>query len=118
MTATAEGVEAFVEDLEHHGARPQAIGGHVVYVVEAVEGRFAGEIVETAVDLSELARWPLVPPHWVHLPGEVQFANTNSRPSPLSGWVQHSRQITGWGRDTDPASGWLAHVRGVVGDAR
>lgn len=118
MTAGPEGVEAFIEGLDRCGAQPRVADGHVVYNVEPVEGRLAGEAVETAVEVGELARWPLVPPHWVHLSGEVTFSSTNSRPSPLAEWVQHSRQIVGWGRDAEPASGWLAHVRSVVGEAR
>lgn len=117
MTTAEAGVEAFIRGLDRCGARPRLTDGHVIYEVEPVEGRFAGHVVESAVDVGELARWPLVPPHWVHLPAHVTFSNTNSRASALAGWVQHSRQIVGWGRDVEPAAGWIAHVRAVVGDA-
>lgn len=112
------GAAAFAAALTRCGANPRELNGHIAYVVEPVEGALAGEIVETAVSIQELARWPLVPPHWVHLPASVRFAATNSQPSALPGWLQHSRQIAGWGRDADPAAGWLAHVRAVVGEAR
>ena len=57
-------------------------------------------------------------PRTMHLPADVRLPDTNSRPSSIGGWLQHSRRIAAWGRDVDPASGWLAHVRSVVGDAR
>jgi hypothetical protein len=111
-------VEAFVDGLNCCGADARVLDGHVIYAIEPVEGTFAGIRVETAVDATELARWPLVPPHWIHLPANVTFSATNSRPSAITGWSQHSRQITGWGQDAEPAAGWLSHVRSVVGEAR
>jgi len=104
--------------LHRFAAQPRLADGHVIYVIEPVEGRWAGEPLDTAVDITELSRWPLVPPHWIHLPRAVVFPSTNSRPSSLAGWTRHSRQIKGWGRDAEPAAGWLAHVRSVVGEAR
>ena len=118
MIARSRGIEAFFAGLHRCGALPRAAGRHVVYMVEPVEGRFAGERFETAVEIAELARWPLVPPHWIHVPAGIRFPSTNSRLSSIGGWLQHSRHILGWGRDADPASGWLAHVRSVVGEAR
>lgn len=117
MSSDAEAVEAFIESLNRCGSSARQIDGHVVYMVEPVEGRWAGHRVETGVEVAELARWPMVPPHWIHLPAAVTFSATNSRPSPIAGWIQHSRQIAGWGRDAEPAAGWVAHVRGVVGEA-
>jgi hypothetical protein len=117
MAAGSEGVEAFLEDLDRGGAEPRIVGDHVVYVVEAVEGRWAGEAVETAVEVGELERWPLLPPRWIHLPGDIVFPVTNSRPSTIATWTKHTRWITGWGREADPAAGWLAHVRSVIGEA-
>jgi hypothetical protein len=113
-----ERVDAFVDALDRAGAEPRITGGHVVYVIEPVEGRWAGERVETAVEVGELARWPLTPPQWIHLPDEIDFAVTSSRPSRIRAWTKHSRFITGWGRDPDLAATWLAHVQAVVGEAR
>jgi len=118
MSSLAEGIEGFVEGLRLCGAQPHVEGAHVMYLVEPVEGSCAGGVVETAVAANELERWPIVPPHWVHLPASVRFPSTNSQASALSGWVQHSRQIASWGRDAVPAQGWLAHVRSVVGEAQ
>ena len=109
--------DSFTAELLRLGAEPERRGGLVVYRIEPVTGRMAGEIVETAVEVVELAAWPIAPPHWVHLPASVAFARTNAGPSPLTGWLRHSRQIAGWGGDPDPTQAWLAHVRAVVGEA-
>jgi hypothetical protein len=112
-----EGPDGFTTGLVACGAAPTTIDRYIAYQVEVVEGRFAGQTVETAVAIDELARWPLVPPHWIYLHDHVTFAATNTQPCPLPGWLGHSRQIVGWGNDSDPITGWVAHVRGVIGDA-
>lgn len=109
--------DEFIAGLVTYGAAPTTIDRFVIYAVEIVEGRFAGEAVQTAVAIEELQRWPLVPPHWIYLPNTVTFAATNTQPCPMEGWLGHSRQIVGWGNDPDPITGWMAHVRGVIGDA-
>ena len=111
------GHEAFVEHMVRLGLRPRMEAGLVLYSLEPVEGARAGTVVDTAVAADELARWPQVPPHWIHLPGAVTLARTNSRPSPRSGWTMHSRQVASWGND-DPGVAWASHVRGVLGEAR
>lgn len=111
------GRDGFIAGLVAYGAAPRSVDPHIIYRVEVVEGRFAGELVETAVTVDEVARWPLVPPHWIYLPDGVTFAATNTQACPMPGWVGHSRQIVGWGNDSDPIAGWLAHVRGVIGEA-
>lgn len=107
----------FMDDLARLGLEPRLEAGLVVFTVEPVEGPRAGTEVDTGVAVDELARWPQVPPHWVHLPADITFRRTNSRPSSLAGWLTHSRQISGWGRDADPTQAWLGHVRGIVGQA-
>ena len=84
--------------------------------VEPVDGARAGVPVETGVAAAELARWPQVPPHWVHLPNDVKLARTNSRPSIRPGWTMHSRQISEWGSERDAAVCWASHVRGVLSE--
>jgi hypothetical protein len=115
---TGEPVAAFVAGLRQLQTDPAVRGGLVVYGVEPVEGRHAGELVETAVEVDELAAWPVAPPHWIHLPAGVTLPATNSQPSTEAGWLRHSRQIRGWGGDADPERAWVAHVRGVLGAAR
>lgn len=112
-----EGPDGFTAGLAAYGAAPTTTDRHITYHVEVVEGRFAGQTVETAVAIDELARWPLVPPHWIYLHADVTFAATNTQPCSMLGWLGHSRQILGWGSDPDVIAGWLAHVRGVMGEA-
>jgi hypothetical protein len=111
------GPDGFTAGLSAYGAAPMTIDRYVTYHVEAVEGRFAGQAVETAVAVDELVRWPLVPPHWIYLHEGVTFPATNTQPCSMPGWVGHSRQIVGWGNDPDAIAGWIAHVRSVIGDA-
>jgi hypothetical protein len=118
MSSTVHGVEGFIAGLCRCGISAECRDGYVIYAVEAVDGSLAGLVTKTAVEMAELERWPIVPPHWIHLPGQVLFESTNSRPSPIDGWTQHSRQIVAWGQDPEPAQGWVAHVRAVIGEAR
>ncbi len=118
MPEQTNGLEGFIAGLRRCGANPQRRAGLVVYETEPVDGRLAGQVVLTGVEEQEVAQWPMVPPHWVHLPADVGFASTNSQPSALAGWLRHSRQIKGWGGEPDPTQGWLAHVRAVIGEAR
>lgn len=111
------GPDGFTAGLATYGAAPTTTDRHIKYQVEVVEGRFAGQTVETAIAIDELARWPLVPPHWIYLPDTITFAVTNTQPCPMPGWIGHSRQIVGWGDEPDPIIGWVAHVRGVIGEA-
>ncbi|HEX8001583.1 MAG TPA: hypothetical protein VF519_02695 [Mycobacteriales bacterium] len=115
---SGEPVAAFVDGLLRQGTEPEVRDGLVLYRVEPVEGRHAGELVETAVEVAELAGWPMVPPHWIHLPTAVTLPATNSQASGRTGWVRHSRQVRGWGGDAYPERAWVAHVRGVLGTAR
>ena len=111
-------VGQFVAGLAGLAAEPGRRDGLITYRVDAFAGPRAGETIETAVEIAELVNWPIAPPHWIHLPGDIAFERTNSQPSPLAGWLRHSRQLNGWGTDPNPAQAWLAHVRGVVGEAR
>jgi len=107
-------VTQFVVGLDSLAAAPGRRDALVVYRVDVLAGLHAGQAIETAVEVAELANWPVAPPHWIHLPTTITFAQTNCQPSPLTGWLRHSRQITGWGTDLNPAQAWLAHVRGVL----
>ena len=71
-----------------------------------------------AVEEQEVAQWPMVPPHWVHLPADIAFPSTNSQLFVQDGWLRHSRQVRGWGGEPDPAQAWLGHIRAVIGEAR
>ena len=110
-------VSQFVAGLDSLAAAPAARRARV-YQVDVLAGEYAGQAIETAVEIAEIANWPIAPPHWIHLPATVTFAQTNCQPSPLTGWLRHSRQIAGWGTDLNPAQAWLAHVRGVLSQAQ
>ena len=110
----SDSVSQFVAGLDGLSAAPGRRDTLVIYQVDVLAGLHAGQVIETAVELAELANWPVAPPHWIHLPAAVTFVRTNSQPSQLTGWLRHSRQIAGWGTDATPARAWLAHVRGVL----
>ena len=114
----ADPVEAFMANLAALGARPERRGPLIVYSVDVISGPHAGTAVETGVEVTELAGWPIAPPHWLHMDAAMAFEHTNIQPSPVGGWMRHSRQIADWGSDSDPGQAWLAHVRGVLGEAR
>jgi hypothetical protein len=111
------GEEGFLAGLRRCGCEPENRGDVVVFGTVAIGGTHAGEIVETGVSVGELSAWPGVPPHWVHLPASVAIARTNSQPSPVHGWLMHSRNITGWGNAEEPAQAWIAHARSVIEEA-
>lgn len=110
------GTRRFVDDITDLGLAPTVEAEVVIYRVTPIEGASAGTPLDTGVSIDELGSWPQVPPHWVHLPATVRFPQTNTQPSPKSGWLMHSRQITGWG-DAPPAVGWVSHVRAVLSEA-
>lgn len=110
------GVRRFVDDMATLGLDCCVEAEFVVYRIAPVEGSHAGKEVETGVSSEELARWPQMPPHWIHLPERIKFSPTNGQPSSKSGWLMHSREFKGWG-DAAPGSNWASHVRGVLGEA-
>ena len=110
------GVETFIQDMAGLGFEVRLEAELVIYTVVAVDGAYAGRPVETGVSIGELQPWPQVPPHWLHFPSTVRFSQTNSQGSPNSGWLMHSRQITGWG-DAPPGAAWASHVRAVLSEA-
>ena len=110
------GVEEFIQAMSELGFGATLEAELVIYRVVAVDGAYAGRLVETGVGVGELQLWPQVPPHWLHFPGAVKFSQTNSQPSPKSGWLMHSRQITGWG-DATAGVAWASHVRAVLSEA-
>lgn len=91
--------------------------GLIVFSITAVSGPLSGQTVETGISEDEARAWPITPPHWVHLPAEVQLARTNAQASPHPGWLMHSRNIEGWANDSKHAVAWMAHVRSVLAGA-
>ena len=95
-------VSQFVAGLDALAAAPGRRGPLVIYQVDVLAGQHSGQAIQTA----------LQEPYIVQ--ERVTFAHTNAQPSPITGWLRHSRQLTGWGTDPNPAQAWLAHVRGVL----
>lgn len=110
------GVQGFVDDMSEFGFAPTVEAELVIYRVTAIDGPHAGNVVETGVSTDELTPWPQTPPHWIHLPAEISFLETNSQTSPKPGWLMHSRDLRGWG-DAPPGINWASHVRSVLGQA-
>ena len=116
MASADGGVDGFIAGLDACAVFAQISDGLVIFELEPVTGGRAGTTVTTAVEAAELQRWPAVPPHWIHVPDDITFAQTNSRPSTRPGFLRHSRQIGDWGRDSEPGRAWLSHHRAVLGE--
>lgn len=105
-------------DLAEGGHEPTRHGDVIRYFVVPLTGRFAGKTIETGISVSEIQSWPTVPPHWIHLAEDVQFAATNTDTTDCPpGWRRHSRDTGPWTMDRNPILVWIAHVRGVIGQA-
>ena len=108
----------FAEDMAAAGAPVTVEDARLLYDVMAVGGALAGCTVTTGVSRSEVAAWPLSPPHWMHLPDDVEFAQTNSDTTDCPpGWRRHSRDFNFTDMSMKPAAAWLRHVRGFVSSA-
>lgn len=107
--------QQFIDDMTAAGAPARADGPRILYSVPAVNGALVGQMVTTGVSMSEVQSWPAVPPHWIHLPESVQFAETNMDDTDcLPGWKRHSRDYAYTDMSIPPARAWLGHVRGFV----
>lgn len=107
--------QRFMDDMAAVGAPVKAEANRLIYEVIAVGGAFAGQNVSTGVSLSEVQGWPLTPPHWVHLPDSVSFAETNMDETDCpQGWKRHSRDFNFTDTSVPPALAWLRHVRGFI----
>ncbi|MGK2877839.1 MAG: hypothetical protein ACSLFF_04610 [Solirubrobacterales bacterium] len=118
MAEIRVGVSGFVADLRDAGIAARELATGVEYSVSVALGPLAGFEVRAAVATSELAGWPAVPPHWIHLPGDIQFPATNSQPSEVvDGWVKHSRDLQDWAPGGRPGQEWIAHVQAILEEA-
>ena len=98
MTARlSQGAQAFVEGLRQYCLDWKVSGDVLVFPLIPGVGSYDGQAIETGVALPELDAWPMAPPHWVHLPADVFVGPTNSKPSPINGWLMHSRNAPRWG---------------------
>jgi len=111
------GAAGFIAGLERLGVYWRREADLIIFPVLAAGGGRNGVEIESGVSIDELSRWPQIPPHWIHLPAEVAFTQTNARASTVANWTQHSRNMAGWGDAAEPAQAWVAHVRGVLEEA-
>lgn len=117
-TQVAEkGVAGFVAGLRRLGITSVIESGVVRFSVEIVGGARCGQVIASGVGVDELANWPALPPHWVHLPGDIAFRHTNAQASSVAGWLKHSRDIKNWNNASDPVQAWGAHVRAILEEA-
>lgn len=117
MCSPQVGADGFIAGLRECGLDSTIEGEVVRFQVNPVTGALADTAVECGVAVEELSPWPTIPPHWLHLPSAIRFPRTNSQPSPIAGWLRHSRPAAGWGNDASPVQAYLAHVRGILGEA-
>lgn len=107
--------QQFIDDMTAAGAPAWDDGPRILYNVTAVGGSLAGDTVTTGVSVSEVQSWPMVPPHWIHLPDSVTFSETNKDSTDCPpGWVRHSRDFSYTDMAMPPALAWLRHVRGFL----
>ncbi|WP_068494657.1 hypothetical protein [Pseudoclavibacter helvolus] len=107
--------QQFIDDLNAAGASARADGPRILYEVTPIDGALAGKIVTTGVSISEVGSWPSVPPHWVHLPETVRFAQTNTDGTDCApGYMRHSRDYSYTDTSIPPARAWVSHVRGFL----
>lgn len=108
-------VRQFVDDMGAVGAPARVDGSRVLYEVVAVNGALEGQSVQTGVSISEIQSWPMVPPHWIHLPASVTFQATNMDDVDCPpDWKRHSRDFSYIDTSMPPALAWLRHVRGFI----
>lgn len=109
--------ERFIADLASLGVRVEVEENLVVFEVAISGGPLDGTTTEVAVEAKELGGWPLVHPHWLHLPSKLRFQTTNARPSTKLGWTRHSRAQATPSSTKRSGADWLAHVRGILREA-
>lgn len=115
-TVADTGVEGFTAGMAAQGIEVAKTAHLIVYRVEPLTGPHRGHEVETGVSASELGGWPLTPPHWVYLRGEVKL--DGPQPSEEPGWSRYSRPYPGrLDASENPARAWVAHIRELLGRA-
>ncbi|GAA1697379.1 hypothetical protein GCM10009808_13570 [Microbacterium sediminicola] len=111
----SEAAQQFIADMTAAGAPARADGPRILYDIVAVGGAHAGQTITTGVSIAEVQSWPAVPPHWIHLPGGIRFAETNMDDTDCApGYKRHSRDYSYNDTSIHPARAWLSHVRGFI----
>jgi hypothetical protein len=111
------GLAGFVAGLAARDIETERRGSLIVYRLEPLVGGRAGQPVETGVAVDELGGWSVTPPHWIHVPKELNIAGA-SQDSAEVAWSRYSRPHPGrLDAAADPARAWVAHVREFLGHA-
>jgi hypothetical protein len=112
------GIDAFIGGVEAQQIPVDRRDALLIYRLVPLTGAAATLEVETGIEIGELAGWPAVPPHWVHVPNSLQLAGGGQQPSTLDGWSRYSRPHPGrLDASAAPAREWIAHVRALLGTA-
>lgn len=110
------GLSAFVAGLAAQCIETETRGPLIVYRLEPLAGARAGQLVETGVAVGDLSGWPMTPPHWIHVPNDMNIPSGQG--SELPGWSRYSRPHPGrLDAAPNPAQAWVAHVREFLGHA-
>lgn len=111
----SDGARRFMGDMAAAGAPVTHDVSRLLYDITPIAGALSGQLVLTGVSLSEVAGWPQIPPHWIHLPSTITFPQTNSDTTDCPpGWLRHSRDFGFTAMSTPPALAWIRHVRGFL----
>jgi len=119
VSTIAAGIDGFIAGLEAQGIEAARRGEVLIYRVTALSGHHSGEEIETGIVAAELAGWPNVPPHWVHLPDSIELPGGSREVSGhIAGWSRYSRPCPGrFDASPAPARDWVAHVRRLLSSA-
>lgn len=118
MGAEGAGREGFRAGLDQLGIPIEERGPLIVYRLVPLSGSSSSTEVETGVEMAELDGWPTAPPHWIHVPNELQIPGGSQQASALAGWSRYSRPHPGrLDAARAPAREWIAHVRALLGTA-
>ena len=109
-------MQAFIDMMAELGLSPRREAELVICRFTPYEGARAGRVIEVGVSENELGGWPLTPPHWIHLPADIEFSETNIDSSSKAGWLKHSRRVPAWG-SAPPNTDWESHLHAVLSKA-
>ena len=105
------GIESFINGLDQLGIETERRGGLVLLTLDIV----AGDTGQPLAATDPPPDFPNVPPHWLHLPKDVQLIGSGSRDSELGpDWLRWSRPHPNWVGGEHASKRWLAHVRSLI----
>lgn len=110
------GVQAFEQAMKTMGLRVDVRDPIVLVELDVPLGPHSGELVWVGADPPQ--DFPTIPPHWVHLPANVNLEGGGKQASELGeGWAKWSRPHKLWVDGDSPGGQWVAHARALLGSA-